>query len=59
MPADPYMRARMKEGDSDVPPFQTGEPLEDGWIGKAVESRNDRYPKGNQVHGNLGWRSYW
>lgn len=59
MSVDPYMRGRMKEGDSYVSPFQIGEPLEGGCIGKVVESRNDRFSKGDQVLGNLGWREYW
>ncbi|MEJ7595570.1 MAG: hypothetical protein WKF77_28990 [Planctomycetaceae bacterium] len=45
MSVDPYMRGRMKVGDSYVPPFQIGEPLEGGCIGKVVESRNDRFGK--------------
>lgn len=59
MSVDPYMRGRMKTGDSYVAPFQMGQPLEGGCVGRVVESRNDRFPKGNYVLGNLGWREYW
>lgn len=59
MSVDPYMRGRMKDGDSYVRPFQIGEALEGGCIGKVVESRNDCFSKGDYVLGNLGWREYW
>ena len=36
---DPYMRGRMNEGKSYLPPFELGEPLEGGAVGKVVESR--------------------
>ncbi len=59
MSVDPYMRGRMKDSDSYVPPFQIGEPLEGGCIGKIVESRNKDFEDGVYVLGNLGWREYW
>ncbi len=59
MSVDPYMRGRMKEGDSYVPPFQIGEPLEGGCIGTVIATRSDRYAEGDQVLGNYGWREYW
>lgn len=59
MSVDPYMRGRMKEGDSYVPAFRIDEPLEGGCIGKVVESRNDDFNEGDYVLGNLGWREHW
>lgn len=59
MSVDPYMRGRMKEGDSYVPAFKIGEPLEGGCIGEVVESRHDGFQVGELVLGNLGWREYW
>lgn len=59
MSVDPYMRGRMTEGDSYVPPFQIGEPLEGGCVGEVIESRNDRFSVGDHVLGSLGWREYW
>ncbi len=59
MSVDPYMRGRMKEGDSYVPPFRIGDPLEGGCIGEVVESRHDKFHVGDIVLGNLGWREYW
>ncbi|QDV71592.1 Putative NADP-dependent oxidoreductase YfmJ [Rosistilla carotiformis] len=59
MSVDPYMRGRMKEGKSYVPPFQIGEPLEGGCVGEVVESRHPKFEAGTMVLGNLGWREYW
>lgn len=59
MSVDPYMRGRMKTGDSYVPAFEIGEPLEGGCVGQVVNSRNDNFRDGDFVLGNLGWREYW
>src|SRR5881398_1121447 len=36
---DPYMRGRMNDVKSYVPPFEVGQPLEGGAIGEVVEAR--------------------
>lgn len=59
MSVDPYMRGRMREGDSYVPAFELNEPLEGGCIGQVVESRNESFREGDYVLGHLGWREYW
>ncbi len=59
MSVDPYMRGRMKEGDSYVPPFEIDAPLEGGCIGKVVNSRSDQFSVGDVVLANHGWRDYW
>jgi NADPH-dependent curcumin reductase CurA len=59
MSVDPYMRGRMKAGDSYVPAFKIDQPLEGGCIGRVVETQNDDFREGDYVLGNLGWREYW
>lgn len=59
MSVDPYMRGRMKQGNSYVPAFEIGEPLEGGCIGEVIESNNEGFEVGDQVLGNFGWREYW
>lgn len=59
MSVDPYMRGRMNDSASYVTPFQIGEPLEGGCIGKVIESRNDTFSVGDCVLGSLGWREKW
>jgi len=53
---DPYMRGRMNDVKSYVPPFQVGEPLEGGAIGEVVESKADGLAPGNLVQHMAGWR---
>lgn len=53
---DPYMRGRMNDVRSYVPPFALGEPLTGGAVGQVVSSRNDRWPEGSWVVHDLGWR---
>ena len=53
---DPYMRGRMNDARSYVPPFALGEPLRGGAVGQIVASRNDRWPEGTWVQHDLGWR---
>ena len=38
---DPYMRGRMNDTKSYVPPFQLGEPMDGGAVGEVVESKAD------------------
>src|SRR5215213_10141154 len=53
---DPYMRGRMNDVKSYVPPFQLGEPMEGGAIGEVVESKADGFAPGDLVQHMAGWR---
>ena len=53
---DPYMRGRMNDVRSYVPPFALGEPLTGGTVGQVVASRHDACPEGTWVLHDLGWR---
>lgn len=53
---DPYMRGRMNDVKSYVPPFALGEPMQGGAIGEVVESRAEGVPVGTKVQHMLGWR---
>lgn len=55
---DPYMRPRMSELRSYVPPFEIDKPLTGGSVGEVVESKNPRYAKGDIVMGLLNWATY-
>lgn len=59
MSVDPYMRGRMIDRKSYLPPFQIGQPLEGGSIGEVVASNNDKFKAGDIVLGMLGWREYF
>jgi NADPH-dependent curcumin reductase CurA len=53
---DPYMRGRMNDVKSYVPPFALGEPMTGGALGQVIASRNERFPEGSWVVHDLGWR---
>ena len=56
---DPYMRGRMNEGKSYVPPFEIGKPMQGGAVGEVIESRAKEFKAGDVVTSNLGWREYF
>jgi NADPH-dependent curcumin reductase CurA len=58
MSVDPYMRGRMNEGKSYVPPFELGKPLDGGVVGEVIESRAKEFKPGNAVTSGFGWREY-
>ncbi len=58
MSVDPYMRGRMTQRKSYVPPFALHTPLEGGAIGVVIESRHSALPIGMQVSHFQGWRSH-
>src|SRR6266481_608633 len=58
MSVDPYMRGRMVERESYVPPFQLGQALDGGAIGQIVASNNSRFSIGTYVSHMQGWRDY-
>jgi NADPH-dependent curcumin reductase CurA len=59
MSVDPYMRGRMNEGKSYVPPFALGKSLEGGAVGEVLESRAKEFKPGDAVVSNFGWREYF
>ena len=56
MSVDPYMRGRMNDVKSYVPPFEVGKPLEGGVVGEVIESRSPDLAVGDLVLHMLGWR---
>ncbi|HWE90452.1 MAG TPA: NADP-dependent oxidoreductase [Pseudonocardiaceae bacterium] len=55
---DPYMRGRMNDVKSYVPPFRLGRAMEGGAVGTVIDSRADGVPVGATVLHGLGWREY-
>jgi NADPH-dependent curcumin reductase CurA len=56
MTVDPYMRGRMNDVQSYVPPFQIGEALQGGAVGEIVASNDPAFKAGDLVQSFLGWR---
>jgi NADPH-dependent curcumin reductase CurA len=59
MSVDPYMRGRMNDGKSYVPPFELGKPLDGGAVGEVIESRAKEFKPGDAVTSSRGWREYF
>jgi NADPH-dependent curcumin reductase CurA len=55
---DPYMRGRMDDVPSYVPPFQLGEAMTGSAVGTVLASRSDAVPAGATVLHFDGWREY-
>ncbi|MGX7758989.1 NADP-dependent oxidoreductase [Streptomyces angustmyceticus] len=55
---DPYMRGRMNDVKSYVPPFQLDQPMDGGAVGEVIASRDDSVAVGDHVLHGLGWREY-
>ncbi|MGP3920882.1 NADP-dependent oxidoreductase [Nonomuraea sp. 10N515B] len=58
MSVDPYMRGRMNDAESYIPPFQLGVALEGGAVGEVIASHAEEIPVGATVSHFLGWREY-
>ncbi len=56
MSVDPYMRGRMNDVRSYIPPFQIGQPLDGGAVGEVIESNSPDIAVGDHVVHGLGWR---
>ncbi|GAA3677536.1 NADP-dependent oxidoreductase [Arthrobacter ginkgonis] len=53
---DPYMRGRMNDVKSYVPPYALGEAMTGGAVGRVLESAADGLAAGDVVVHQLGWR---
>jgi NADPH-dependent curcumin reductase CurA len=53
---DPYMRGRMNDVKSYVPPFALGVALQGGAVGQVVSSRAPGFAEGDLVLSMYGWR---
>jgi NADPH-dependent curcumin reductase CurA len=55
---DPYMRTRMDDVPSYVPPFAIGEALTGGAVGEVIETRSADVPVGSWIVHQAGWREH-
>ena len=58
MSVDPYMRGRMNDARSYVPPFQVDEVMGGAAVGEVVASNAPGLAAGDTVYSELGWREY-
>lgn len=55
---DPYLRGRMTEAKSYIPPFQLQKPISSGVIAQVMESKLDGFQKDDYVSGMMEWKEY-
>jgi NADPH-dependent curcumin reductase CurA len=53
---DPYMRGRMNDVKSYIPPFELGKTMLGGAVGRVIESNSSELPVGTLVEHMKGWR---
>ncbi len=53
---DPYLRGRMSDAPSYIPPFELNKPIASGVIAEVLESKNSNFSKGDHVSGLLQWK---
>jgi NADPH-dependent curcumin reductase CurA len=56
MSVDPYMRGRMYDRPSYIPPFSIGEALQGGAVGEIIASNDPSLSVGDTVMSMFGWR---
>ena len=56
MSVDPYMRGRMYDRPSYVPPFEIGKAMQGGAVGEVAASSDARFKEGDLVSTMFGWR---
>ncbi|MEM7766607.1 MAG: NADP-dependent oxidoreductase [Pseudomonadota bacterium] len=59
MSVDPYMRGRMYDRKSYVPPFAIGETMQGGAVGRVEASAHSDFQPGDLVYSMAGWREAW
>ncbi|MBL4640112.1 MAG: NADP-dependent oxidoreductase [Kordiimonadaceae bacterium] len=58
MSVDPYMRGRMNDVKSYVPPFEIGKPCQAGIVGKVIASNGGPHAEGTYLSGMGNWANY-
>ena len=56
MTVDPYMRGRMNDVKSYIPPFALGEAMQGGAVGEVIASNDPSLAVGDLVQSMYGWR---
>ena len=54
---DPYLRGRMSDAKSYVPPFELNKPIHSGVVAKVLDSKNAKFKDGDFVSGMLDWKT--
>jgi NADPH-dependent curcumin reductase CurA len=55
---DPYLRGRMRSGESYIEPFKVNEPIESVIIAEVISSNSPNFKEGDFVTGMLKWKQF-
>ncbi|WP_442846091.1 NADP-dependent oxidoreductase [Leeuwenhoekiella sp. H156] len=55
---DPYLRGRMIDAKSYIPPFELHKPITSGIIAEVKESKHPDFKEGDFVNGMLAWKEF-
>ena len=55
---DPYLRGRMNDVKSYIPPFELHKPITSGIVAEVIDSKNTAFEKGDFVTGMLAWKEF-
>ena len=55
---DPYLRGRMTDAKSYIPPFELNKPVQSAIIAEVTESKNPDFKAGDFVSGMLDWKQF-
>ncbi|MFA5418380.1 MAG: NADP-dependent oxidoreductase [Bacteroidales bacterium] len=55
---DPYLRGRMNDAKSYIPPFELQKPIVSTLVAEVVDSNHDQFAKGDYVTGMLEWKEF-
>tara|TARA_R110002096_G_scaffold435983_1_gene664832 strand:- start:8959 stop:9954 length:996 start_codon:yes stop_codon:yes gene_type:complete len=55
---DPYLRGRMSDAKSYIPPFELNKPVASGSVAEVIESKHLDFAQGDFVSGMLAWQEY-
>ncbi|HKJ47546.1 MAG TPA: NADP-dependent oxidoreductase [Christiangramia sp.] len=53
---DPYLRGRMSDAKSYIPPFEVNKPITSVMVAEVLESKYDKFSKGDHVTGMMAWK---
>ena len=55
---DPYLRGRMSDAKSYIPPFELNKPIQSAIVAEVTESKNEDFKTGDFVTGGLEWKQF-
>ena len=55
---DPYMRGRMRDVKSYLPPYEVGKVMDGGAVGQVVASNDGPFEEGAWIQHQAGWREH-